>query len=110
MKKSVINLSLFPEIPAKIENYSNGRGGGQTFKKMRERVNKHKRCDGCLFYHLDDEDTGTCIECEPTYDFELTRSEIDLAVDALTICSEGWGGGIDSEACQALIAKLKEAR
>ena len=27
MKKSVINLSLFPEIPAKIENYSNGRGG-----------------------------------------------------------------------------------
>ena len=27
---------------------------------MRERVNKHKRCDGCLFYHLDDEDTGTC--------------------------------------------------
>ena len=60
MKKSVINLSLFPEIPAKIENYSNGRGGGQTFKKMRERVNKHKRCDGCLFYRVDDEDTGTC--------------------------------------------------
>ena len=53
---------------------------------------------------------STCIECETTYDFELTRSEIDLAVDALTICSEGWGGGIDSEACQALIAKLKEAR
>ena len=59
MKKSVINLSLFPEIPAKIENYSNGRGGPE-FKKMSERVNKHKRCDGCLFYRVDDEDNGTC--------------------------------------------------
>lgn len=33
MKKSVINLSLFPEIPAKIENYSNGRGGGKSLRK-----------------------------------------------------------------------------
>ena len=45
-----------------------------------------------------------------TFTDNVTRSEIDLVVDALTICSEGWGGGIDSEACQALIEKFKEAR
>lgn len=32
MKKSVINYSLFPEIPSRIENYSNGRGG-ETLRK-----------------------------------------------------------------------------
>lgn len=59
MKKSVINLSLFPEIPAKIENYSNGQGG-RIYKKMRERPNNRLRCENCLFYHLDDEENGTC--------------------------------------------------
>ncbi len=47
---------------------------------------------------------------EKVYDFELTRQEIDLLVDALTICAEGWGGGIDTTDCLALAAKLKEAK
>ena len=44
------------------------------------------------------------------YDFEFTRQEVDLLVNALQICAEGWAGGLNAAACQALVAKLKEAK
>lgn len=27
---------------------------------MRDRQNKRLRCENCLFYHVDDEENGTC--------------------------------------------------
>lgn len=47
---------------------------------------------------------------ETLYCFEFTRGEINLLVNCLETCAEGWAGGFEAGACEALIAKLKEAR
>ncbi len=34
-------------------------GGNKKVKKMRDR-SKYKRCENCLFLHVDDDENGTC--------------------------------------------------
>ena len=45
---------------------------------------------------------------EPLYDFELTGGEVKIITDALTICAEGWAGGINRDRAQQLIDKFNE--
>lgn len=58
-RKNVVVYSLFPETaPDKVEVWQQG-GGNKKVKKMRDR-SKYKRCENCLFWHVDDDENGTC--------------------------------------------------
>lgn len=57
-RKNVVVLSLFPAtVPDRVEVWQGG--GNKKVKKMRDR-SKYKRCENCLFWHVDDDENGTC--------------------------------------------------